>query len=373
MAVPGTQRVLIVSASIGDGHNRAAQAVQEALSRRGVYCHVVDFFAARHFGRLLKEAYFGTLRLAPEVYDYFYRYMNASAHGEHVKSLLAHASRRYLRQLVEAYRPDVLVFTHPFPCGAAAGLKRRGLIRQPVVAVVTDFAVHRFWQYPEVDHYCVAHETLAGQFSGIGGAVHATGIPIRAIFTHPVVTPPQLNSVLVMGGGLGLGPMVEIVQRLAAIPDANSIAVVCGRNHRLYRALRGRVRLDPDRVRVYGYTEQIPRLMAQAAVLVTKAGALTCSEALAQGVPLVLGAALPGQEEDNARFLSRRGAAVWTSSPAALAAAVAEIMRRPERRRDMVRAGRCLARPQAAAEVADLVQASLARRQAGMLTGGFTY
>ena len=131
--------ILILSASVGNGHNQAAAAVKQSLeSLYQAEVTVVDFLGEGnpYLGKLIKGAYYKAIQIFPEVYDYFYRYTDVS----------------HILDLVERFEPQGIVFTHPFPCAAAAGLKRLQKLTLPIVGIVTDFAVHRLWQYNEVDH-----------------------------------------------------------------------------------------------------------------------------------------------------------------------------------------------------------------------------
>ncbi|SDF54328.1 MGDG synthase family glycosyltransferase [Sporolituus thermophilus] len=354
-----TYRILIISASVGSGHHQAAQALRQALLSRCCRVDVVDFFGGEHryAGKLIKAAYFRLLRLFPEIYDYLYHYTDASRYGESIKGLLDRLSRRYIRRLIRRYRPDVLVFTHPFPCGAAAGLKRADLINVPLVAVVTDFAVHRLWEYPEVDDYCVASDGLVSHLVRKGydlSRVHGVGVPIRPVFAELDGTARRPGHVLVMGGGVGLGPAQEVVQALMDAKGVTAIHVVCGKNVRLYRSLQAMVSTNP-RLHLYQYTSLVPQLMAAAEVLITKPGGLTASEALAAGLPMVLVDAIGGQEEDNARFLTATGAALWAHDAETAARCTETILNDSMCRAKMQESCRRLARPQAARAVAEIV------------------
>ena len=127
---------------------------------------------------------------------------------------------------------------------------------------------------------------------------------------------------MVMGGGLGLGPIVEAVSSLDRLEkDTLEVTVVCGSNHTLQHQLSMRF----PRFRILGQTDQVPALMAQADLLLTKPGGLTCSEAMASGLPMLLLEPLPGHEEENAEFLCGAGVAK-TVGPAEVGNAVTELL-----------------------------------------------
>lgn len=365
-------KVLIVTASIGAGHTQAANAVRAELQRRDLVTPtVVDFFDAEDtFNRLLKETYLKMLNVLPDAYDLLYRWSQEPLPGSNLVNITALAMKRRMLRLLAEHRPQLVLFTHPFPCCAAAYLRRHRQLDLPLVAVLTDFAVHRLWVAREVDRYCVAHrqmkETLAEQGIPLKN-VRMTGIPIAAQFGGE---PPakrlkyaEVPSLLVMGGGLGLGAVEQAVAGLAAVGRPLAITVVAGRNAVLARKMTDVARNSPHRVEVIGFTDRIGELMAGANLLITKAGALTCSEALAMGLPLVLFKPIPGQEEENTAYLTSRGVAVKVAGAEELAPAVARLLARPGLLAAMSRRALADARPAAAAAVADTVHECLFNRR----------
>lgn len=352
-------RILIVTASVGSGHTQAALAIKQALKKDyGHQAFIIDFLSGggRYLGKVVKSTYLRALKMFPEIWDYVYRYSNEPRYGEPIKSVLQLASERYMLQIIRRYSPDVLVFTHPFPCGAAAGLKKDGKTTVPLVGVITDYAVHRLWEYPEVDHYCVATEELAAELLSQGfenSTVSSVGIPVRDMIRSQIDVSTSPRSVLVMGGGMGMGPNAEMVKALTAMPEI-SVRAVCGKNAHLYHLLKSSS-LRPPKLKVYGFTHKIPELMAEASLLVTKPGGLTASEALAAGLPMILVDVFGGQEEDNAAFLVENGVACMARNIDELKQHVNDILSSPGTLEGMRQRCLLLGRPEAAYSVASII------------------
>ena len=154
------KKVLIVSVSIGSGHEKAANAVNVAIKRQypWVETNVVDFMAVdnSYLNKLVKETYLKMLDFTPDMYELLFRWMQVPRQGSKVGNILVRAMNRSMLSLIEQYQPDFIICTHPFPCGAAAYLKRKGKLEVPVMGIITDYSVHRLWLYEEVDIYCVA-------------------------------------------------------------------------------------------------------------------------------------------------------------------------------------------------------------------------
>ncbi len=356
--------VLIVSASIGSGHTQAANAVKAELERQhpDIRVAVVDFLEGDNFSlnTFIKETYLKMIDVFPDMYDLLYRWSQASHNGTTVRNLMSWILKKRILRLIDRYRPDLIVFTHPFPCGAACHLKRKEMLTIPLAGVITDYAVHRLWLYNEVDSYFVAVPDLKENLIQQGIAaekIHITGIPISSSFGEVGAAPRTVKAndgpatILIMGGGQGLGAVVEVLTELDKIEGQYRFVVVAGRNAGLRKDLQLLSRSLKHPVQVIGYTRRIPELMADADLLVTKPGALTCSEALAAGLPMVLVNAIPGQEEENARHLAQNGAAIWAEEKSQLNRTVQQLLANPLLLQTMREQAQRMGRPDAAQQI----------------------
>lgn len=372
------ERILIVSASVGAGHDQAASAIGAEIERRfpAARVTVADFMGEEnsHLNALLKDTYLAMISLSPQIYDRLYHWTQTRQFPG-VQNLLARTMKRSMLRLYLRHRPDLIVFTHPFPCGAAAYLRRSGKFDVPLVGVITDFSAHLMWVYDEVDLYFVAASETRAELVRLGVAaerVFPTGIPIDASFgrrqgRYTVAAGLGLAAgkptVLIMGGGLGIGPVAETVSSLDGIAQTLQVIVVAGRNAELRREIRAIAASSRNRVVALGFTRRVRELMAAADLLITKPGALTVSEALCAGLPMVLIDPLPGQEEDNARYLVDREAAVLAAGGEEAARIVAGLLERPEEMAAMRRRAGSLGQPAAAGAAAGIIAAYLAARR----------
>jgi processive 1,2-diacylglycerol beta-glucosyltransferase len=363
-------KFLLVSASVGDGRTQAALAIQSAIEKQQLgSAKVVDFMAGEnsYLNTLVKDAYLKLIDIFPDMYDLLYRFSQMPLPGSKVQSLMSMAMQRSMLKLINTHRPDAIICTHPFPCGAAAYLKRTHKINLPIIGVITDFAIHRFWCYNETDLYFVAAPELRQQLAAQGISlprIYATGIPVSPKFSyapdqekltvlrkalgfshnHPVI--------LIMGGGLGLGDLEQAVLALDALPLPLNLVVVAGRNATLRRSLLSKSQAFTHPIKVLGYTRHIPELMSAADLLITKPGALTISEALSLRLPQLLYQAIPGQEEENAAYLTRKGAALWSPNSQDLASSVYQLLTNPEKLNYMREMAGLLGRPAASQLIA---------------------
>lgn len=339
-------KILIVSASIGAGHNQAAQAlcseIQQSHPRTKV--EVADFLTEKnsYLSAIMKTTYLKMLGICPNMYDFLYRWSSEGSHGQKVQNLMAQATKHNMQLLLNRHQPDMLIFTHPFPCSAAAYLKHRGAFSLPLAAVITDFAVHPLWIHKEVNFYFVAGKELETSLLSQhlpATSIFASGIPIAASFAgspdkntarKTLNLRMDLPTILVMGGGLGLGPVKDALCELNQLPFRLQLVVVAGHNDSLRKQLQQLASTSKHKVTILGFTNQIHVLMAAADLLITKPGGLTSSEALASNLPLLFLDSLPGQEEENAAYLTDKGAALWIKKLSQLTPAVHSLLQHPE-------------------------------------------
>jgi processive 1,2-diacylglycerol beta-glucosyltransferase len=269
-----------------------------------------------------------------------------------------------LVRVVERESPDAVVCTHFLPVEALSPIRGRGRLRIPLYCVITDFAAHPFWAFPQVDRYFVASPRVASELAGHGVAearIDVTGIPIDPKFAETIGRDAARARfgietgrpmVLVMGGGRGVGPLVDLADRLSQLRLQPLVLVVCGTNARM----RDQVdRLPGGRtggIRTLGFTDEIDVLLEACDVMVSKAGGLTTSEALVKRTPMVIFKPTPGQEIRNAEYLTAGGAAMHADTVDQVESAVALLIGDPDVNRRMREAAARLARPDAASEIA---------------------
>jgi processive 1,2-diacylglycerol beta-glucosyltransferase len=360
-----TTRVLFLYISMSSGHQRAADAVREALSILSPSWETegVDAFsfAFPTIGKIIARTYLEVLRHTPVLWDFIYDNPDVETATREIRDLLNLISLPKMRSLIKRHNPQALVCTQAVPCSVFASEKRRGHLNIPLIAVITDFAIHSYWVHPEVDLYCVASEEARRYLihQGLSASkIVVTGIPISPTFLQHVPKEqarvelnldPKMPTLLVMGGSQGLGALPEMVDHLHAYPL--QCLVTTGVNHELFRSLQKRYGKD-RRVRVFGYTDQVNTLMDASDLLITKPGGLTSAEALAKGLPMIITNPIPGQEERNARFLMKVGAAEEAEDPEEIARMAQTLLHHPTRLKRMAEKTQEVARPYAAMEVA---------------------
>lgn len=374
--MPEQVDVLILTASYGGGHLQAARALAEGfqLTHPDLKCALVNFFkeVSPTANRLVEVSYRHAVLRAPRLWGRFYR-LTARANPEsRVQRRLTRLFFPKARHLLKVYSPRAVVSTYPVASQVMGELKRRGYTDLPLITILTDQAVHSQWLHPATDLYIAGSQYLKRRMVRCGvpaERVVASGIPISPRFAVPreveaarraLGLDPQRPVVLIMVGAQGLLPDAdELCTTLAASGLPLQVVLVAGHDERLRLKTERAVAGSRQPVRVLGFVTNIEEWMAASDVLVGKAGGLTTAEALARRLPLVIVHPIPGQEEENTRFLVRAGAAVRVDNITAAVSAVEDILQNPAQLEAMRRAAAEIARPDAARDAAQAVAALL--------------
>jgi UDP-N-acetylglucosamine:LPS N-acetylglucosamine transferase len=330
-------RILVLTCEEGEGHTSTARALAAELGREPNVEVTVRDALNGGLGRLIpllsRDAYRLQLRWLAWTYGLEYvlftRFPPARALARFGLALLG--SRPLLR-VIAAERPDVIVSTHPVTTNVVGALRRRGRLKVPAVATVTDFGVHALWAHRGIDLHVVVHEDGIASVERVAGAGSATVTSAlvqpeflrhrsRAQARRAFGLPETGVVALISGGGWGVGDVEGAVRAALGGPVA---AVVClsGRNEHLQARLEEAFAAEP-RVWILPFTDGMSELLAAADVLVDATVGVTCLEALVSGCQIVVYGAPPGHSRDNARALVSLGFAEAAGSPDELAAALA--------------------------------------------------
>ncbi|WP_433868649.1 MGDG synthase family glycosyltransferase [Saccharopolyspora sp. CA-218241] len=311
------RRVLLISATIGEGHNATARAVAEAAEQRWPGCEVSWVDALAEMGgwvpRTFNWIYATNVESTPWLYDLFYSALwRWRWFADSSRRFVGAWSGRRLRAPVAAHRPDLIVSTYPLGTAGLDWLRRRGELREvPIAAVISDFSPHPFWVYPEVDlHHVMSEVSLREMRRAEPDAVGAVSVPPAVGAFHPADRtaartaaglPADGFAVVITCGSLGFGSVERAVRAARRADGVDRVVVVCGRNAALRQRLTD---LADPRVVPLGWVEDMPGLMAAADAVITNAGGATALEALACGRAVVMFEPIAGHGKANAELMA---------------------------------------------------------------------
>jgi len=372
------RRIAILHATAGSGHKRAAESLAAALSQiqPSSIVREVDtlVFASRLYRGTYAATYNAMAARAPRLWGVLYHSWAAAPVNKSTAPVRLALDRMNLRRLVrvvERESPEAVICTHFLPVEALSPRRGGGRLRVPLYCVITDFAAHPFWAFPHVDRYFVASAEVAGELAGHGVAadrIEVTGIPVDPKFARTMGREAARDRlgldrarpvVLVMGGGSGVGPLAEVAVRLGSVAERPQVLVMCGMNRRLRAKIESLPEARAGVIRVLGFTRDVDVLLEACDLAVGKAGGLTCAEALAKSVPLVIFKPTPGQEVRNARYLEAAGAALHADSEAEVEQVVSRLLADAGARAGVRERASAIAAPHAAETIARRVLADI--------------
>lgn len=365
-------RVLILHASVGSGHQRAAEALADAFGRRTpAQIEVADVldYTNQLFRRAYVQSYVQMTDKVPALWGYVYANTDRDLF-RYTSGLRTYIDRTWVRGLNKVllrYDPSIIVCTHFLPVEILSQRKGRAGLSQSLYCVMTDYAAHVFWSYRHVDRYFVATDQVREQLTDRGissNIVRVTGIPVHPALAHDkpraALRQQWLNQtdqplVVLFGGGLDSGRVRTIIAGMLASDMTATLVVVAGRNQGLLSEIQdmhGRPGLALQKL---GMINNVDDLIVAADLIITKAGGLIVSEVLARGRPMVIIDPIPGQEECNTDYLVGIGAAVTIRLPQHVPFAVRQLLIDTRRLEAMAAAARAVSRPRAALDIAEYI------------------
>jgi len=344
-------RILILSASVGAGHLRAAEAVEVALRRTNVTATIenrdVLTLMPPAFRKVYRDGYFEMVARSPRVLGWLYEATDKPFHHDRLQRRIERAGATRLLKFIREFDPDVVVCTHFLPTALVDRERRKGRCRARIITVVTDFEVHGMWLNAPSDHYFVATAEAQAHLVALG--IPSNSITMSGIPTHPVFAESKnrlamrrkhgwredLPAILLSAGGFGAGNAQRLVAALVAANIRAQIIAVCGKSAPLKASMEKiAARRTPEQmplVNAVGFTTEMDEFMAAADLMIGKPGGLTTSESLIKGLAWVVVNPIPGQEEKNAIYLLEQGAGVWSGNLHTLAYKVTSVLEEPGR------------------------------------------
>lgn len=327
------RRILILTASYGEGHNSAARALRAAFAEHpGTEPVLVDLFAdlAPRLDPLLRRAYLRMINHAPGLWRRAYGWLDRSPRAPLLfRPLLPH--RAALARLLAARRPDAVCSTYPVYPWLLQSLRARGIAVPPAYTVVTDaLSINSLWHRAPADGWFVTDPDSAAHLraAGIpGDRVAVSGFPVALAFADrdaslqppvPVAGAPKRVLFMINSGRTGA---LATARALLARPDLR-LTLTAGRDDRLRRELESLARGAPATARVLGWTDRVPELLMTHHLVISKAGGATTQESINALCPMLVNQIVPGQEEGNWELLRRHGAGELATTPEAVLRAI---------------------------------------------------
>ena len=343
--------ILILSASTGGGHMRASKAIGGYMTQKNtdINVKIVDslLYISPILNKTVTGGYVYLATKTPKLYGKLYDLTNKDHKFANFVTRLNNIFANKLLPLIDDFRPDIIITTHPFPTEMVSRLKSKKEINIPLICIMTDYAPHKAWISDKVDAYIVANDDMVTKMIAEGvdsRCIYPYGIPVDEVFfeekekqlvIEELGLDKNLPTILMMAGSFGVSNVFDVYENIIDIDLDFQIILVTGRNQKLYNHFEEVIGSSPKKTKLIYFTDEINKFMQASDIIITKPGGLTVTEALACNIPMAVFNAIPGQEEENAEFLLKHNMAVRISDGNSCRAAIVELLKDSEKLEDM--------------------------------------
>ncbi|MGL4990022.1 MAG: MGDG synthase family glycosyltransferase [Sarcina sp.] len=309
------QKILILTTATGEGHNQAAKSLRDILKTEYSEVEIFDFLKkTKAVNDLIVGGYELSAKIFPYVYGFFYALTDFKSINRLAELFLNSPIEKTLDYINE-FKPDVIACTHPLAVSILGYLSRKKLIDIPTISIITDFKPHYTYYSNEISAYITGSEFTKQELIKFGvssNKIYPVGIPISKSFYENSTKQYENNNfckILVMGGSMGLSGISKVIEQLTINSNKLEITLVCGRNETLKNTLNLKYK-EFSNLKILGFVTNIPTLMDEMDLIITKPGGLTTTESINKGLPMIIPFVIPGQETDNSKLLVNEGAAI---------------------------------------------------------------
>ena len=326
-------KILIFYGSYGGGHLSAARNIKDYIENKYPDTEILIVDCIEYINKMLNKVTTKAYTDISKNARWFWRQLYYNSENGALSSISNSANTVMafkLNKLIQDFKPNLIISTHPFSSQMCAFLKKKNKINCKLATVMTDYAPHNQWlvAHEFVDYYFVAHDGMRESLAIRGvdkSKIYSTGIPLsnrfllnydkKKILNEYGLSPNKKTILFFAGGELGFGKDTTFKMLKSIIDNFPylQIIAIAGRNVKMKKRFDDLVSEtnSEDTVKVLSYTNQVPELMSVSDLVITKPGGLTTTESLASGLPLILIDPIPGQEEENAKFIENNEAGLW--------------------------------------------------------------
>ncbi len=369
------KKIMILYASVGGGHFRAADGIKKYIDStypNEFNVELIDGlnYVSKTVDKLVINSYVNMARYSPKTWSKIYKM------GEEKHSLasfsngMQHLFSVKLFELFEEHDPDIVISTHYFMTEMVAYLKRKGKTKAKLAVIMTDYASHKFWLSSNelVDLYFVANEPMKYSLihSNIPSEkIHVTGIPVRPEFTKTYdreatlkelgLSPDKITFLVFGGGQYGMSDASVLFKGILDIKQDIQVIAIAGKSEKTKETFEKLKEKSIKNVVILGFTDKVAELMHASDFVVSKPGGLTTTEILVSNKPFIIFSPVPGQEEENSAFLTNNGAGFRLYDLTKTTPFVEQLVDDKFRIENMILMQKHIAKPNSTKDIVDIV------------------
>ncbi len=342
------KKIIIFTLSTGGGHNEAASNLKAEFEKCGHRVIINDVF--NDLNKMLETIMVNSFNVMtgklPKLYGLLYDFGNNEITNKIFSQSTIRLFSEKLRDIIKKEEPDLVISTHALLVNTIGRLKRKNYINIPFIAVVTDYEAHLNYINQYVDAYIAASEYTRHTLVKKGVSpdkVYPYGMPIKKDFIQAEDSAQrdsqkdEVFQILLMAGSLGLKGMYRVLKELIELEGPIRLVAVCGHNKKLKKSIDKDfgAYIESGILTLYEYVDNIPQIMRNSDVLVTKPGGFTITEAISEGLPMVIPYYIPGQEKENLEYLLCEEVAIYVRDEEDIRGIMEDLMANPSRLKEM--------------------------------------
>jgi len=313
------KRVLILSCNMGKAHMSASNAIAEGLLKTFGYDYnveIIDFmeFMNSSMNKITLNAYEGSVKFMPHFYKMFYESTDKKWPVKFLNQINYPFVLSKLKKFFEEKQPDLIVSTFPLWDYVTSEIWKKYNKNAKFMSIITDStSIHKFWLIADVDYRVVCNKDTAYVLEKLGAdpkTIKVLGFPVRLDFLEKLDRESffgrydldhRKKTLLFLPTAQSAGLNVKIMKKLIEKTEDFNIFVITGRDSKIKPKLEKIAR--GSNVKIFGWTDEMPRFIKAADIVITKAGGATVMECIAAEKPMIITSVIPGQEQGNAELI----------------------------------------------------------------------
>lgn len=327
--------ILLFYASYGSGHLSASTAIEQYIKENYPDAKTLKIDCVEYINKSINKistsAYKSIILKTPILWGQVYKLLK----NDTILDITQFSNRfmaKKIFNLFEDFEPDLVISCHPLGGQITSFLKSHKKTNCKLATVMTDFASHKQWLIGKdyTDYFFVSNIEMKTSLISEGiypNKIYVSGIPISPnfyknydkenIYKSLNIAKNKKNIIFFGGGSLGLSSSSNIqailTSLLQATDESYQIIIISGKNQKLYNDFQKTINntYHKSQIKLIDFTTELPELLPITSFVITKPGGLTITECISTNVPIILINPIPGQEKENAQYISDNKMGIW--------------------------------------------------------------
>lgn len=374
------KKLLILSMTCGEGHNTIAKALSKEATFQGIKNKIVDIYDSNKFEKFFNNySYLFAMKYFPKVFEFFwfkYRKRNPDKRYNGGLQIQIKDVEKTIKKEIENFNPDAIICSHFYAGAILANLKRKNELNIPFYSILSDFAIHPGWETNILaDAIFMPSKYSTDDMVKKGfkeEQLIVTGFPVDKKFTtvlNKIETRKKLGlqnkfTVMLMGGGNGIGQMFNLLKKILKANSKPQVIVACGKNKFLKKQIEDYIKSKKlTQVKVYGFVNNIDELMSASNCIFSRGGCGSLTESLNKQIPIIIRENMVIQEKLNEDLLVQNGSAIMMNNISDAPKIIDDLVKNPNKLKKLIKNAEQFRKPNATQDIIDYMKNYQSKKQ----------